>query len=147
MKFKVLIVLFMMILTVGCSKDKTAITGSDFYDKAVEAEYKVVDNTYQFDYADYVYSITKSDLKMYFVDGKKSYDIKGLFLDECTNIYKNVTDEYDKSTSGGENWTTLEIKNDEKYYYVSWIKDTYLYVEAPRSNEKELKSFIDSIGY
>ena len=147
MKFKVLIVMFMMILTVGCSKDKTAITGSDFYDKAIEAEYKVVDNTYQFDYADYVYSITKGDLKMYFVDGKKSYDLKGLFLDECANVYKNMTEEYDKSTSGGENWTTLKIKNDETFYYVSWIKDTYLYVEAPISKEKELKKFIDSIGY
>lgn len=147
MKYKVLIVLFMMIFIVGCSKNKTPITGSDFYDKAIEAEYKLIDNTSQFDYADYVYSVSKGDLTMYFVDGKKSYDIKGLFLDECANIYKNMTEEYDKTTSGGENWTTLKLKTKIKYYYVSWIKDTYLYVEAPIENEKELEKFIDSLGY
>ena len=137
----------MIIFISGCSKSKEALTGSEFYDKAIEYEYKLIDNTSQFAYADYVYSIDNKDIIMYFVDGKKSYDIKGIFLDECANIYKNAGKEYDKTTKGGENWTVLEVKNDKKYYYISWVKDTYLYVEAPLSSEKKLEKFIDSLGY
>lgn len=147
MKLKVLFVAVMIILVAGCAKDKEAITGSDFLEKAEEANYKMVDNTAAFDYAESVYSVSSKEFTMYFIDGKKSYDIKGLFLDECANIYKKMTDEYDKTTTGGDNWTTLEIKTDKKYYYVSWVKDTYLYIEAPLAKEKELEKFVDSLGY
>lgn len=147
MKIKVLITILMVVFMSGCSKERVAISGEEFYTKATDMEYKVVDNTGQFAYADYVYAVLNKNYTMYFVDGKKSYDIKGIFLDECANVYKKMNDDYDKTTKGGENWTVLKLTDKEKFYYISWIKDTYLFIEAPIEKQKEFEKFADSLGY
>ena len=91
--------------------------------------------------------------------------ILGIFFDEARNIYRklgidsNTTTEeviageltttaaYKKNINGGSGWETLEIITQDKYYYLAYVDDTYLYMEGNIDQKDKLIKLKDSINY
>lgn len=146
-KIKILVLCLLLICTSGCSSTKDAIDKDFFVNVLTENKYTVYEATDEFDYATVALIATKNDIKFTFVEGKKRYDIEGIFIDECKNAYSAAGSDYDSNTHGGKNWTNLTITNKTNYYFVGWIGNTYMFVEAPIEDKGKVVSIISELGY
>ena len=147
-KFKILILCLFAILVSGCSEIKSSIDGETFKEKAEGYKYVIQDITSQYAYAESSYLISNDNFKILYVEGKKKYDIEGIFIDECKNIFNTIGDVvYKDNVSGGTNWTSLSVTTDDTYYYVSWIDDTYIYASSSIDGKKNIEKFMDELGY
>lgn len=145
---KILLLCFFTILTSGCDKTRSAIKPDAFQKVISEYKMNLVDKTKEIDYADVAYRIDAEAFDFVFIDGKKKYDIEGLFVDECKNVIDEIgSNEYEQKIGSGTNWAYLEITTEETFYYVSWISDTYLYIKAPINYSSEMKEIVGKLGY
>lgn len=147
-KVKILFMSLLVLLTVGCGEKPKEVCEPDDYLIAVnELGHQVEDHTDYFAYSEATYLIDTNNFYAIYVKGKKKYDVEGLFLDECKNIYSDANEGYTKKTAGKENWVSLEVKDDKTYYYVIYVEDTYLYIKTDLANESVAKDLINKIGY
>lgn len=147
-RVKILLLCVFTVLTAGCDKTKTAIKPDNF--KKVLAEFKLdlTDKTSEVDYADVAYRVDAKAFDFIFIDGKKKYDIEGLFVDECKNVIEEIgSNEYKQEIGSGTNWASLEITTEDTFYYVSWISDTYLYIKAPINRSSDMQKIVKKLGY
>lgn len=146
-KLKVIIFLIIALLCVGCTKNKVALSGSEFLDKMNDMKYKVHDYSDTIDYAISAYSLSDKDIELTYIEGKRRYDIEGLFIDECKNVLTQAGENAKKSTKGGEKWTSMTVTTDDAYYYVSWIERTYIYVKTDLKHKTEVENIMKELGY
>lgn len=146
-KFKLLFLIVLSIFLVGCANSKTSITGDKFMKEMSDLGYSVKDVLSNYDYAVSAYNAYKGDISVFFLKGKKKYDVEGVFLDEYQNLYNEIGEKFEKKLTNGTDWTSLILKNDETVNYISWIKDSYIIIKAPKSNLNEVKKVIKTLGY
>lgn len=166
-KLKLLIVLFIpLFILTGCKSTKKPINADTFVTKAKELYLYPNDVTKTYSgYAESAQSITGNGIYVLFIDGRRKYDIEGVFLDEVKNVYheagvfddeetttaminttiKNNNVEHNKT--GGENWLKVSVTNKTNFYYVSWIEDTYIYIKSDIDKKTDMEKLIDAIGY
>lgn len=145
MKKKMFLLLISVMLLTGCGVGDP-ITGEDFSKFARKNDYVIKDHTTNFAYADTAYLIN-DEIYIFFLDGKKKYDVEGLFLDECKNAYQEAGDDYSKKTRGGDDWLVLELNTDDKFFYLSMIEDTFVIVKSTQEKKSLAKDMIDELGY
>lgn len=145
-KIKVVIILLFSFILVGCGS-KTSITGDTFASKMTEMNYSIKDVLSNYDYAVSAYNAYKDEVSVFFLKGKKKYDVEGIFIDEYQNLFSEVGENYDKKLSSGKTWTSLMLKTDEKVYYISWISDSYIIIKAPKNKTIEVEKVIKTLGY
>lgn len=145
-KIKVAIILLFSFILVGCGS-KTSITGDTFASKMTEMNYSIKDVLSNYDYAASAYNAYKDEVSVFFLKGKKKYDVEGIFIDEYKNLFNEVGEKYDKKLSSGKTWKSLMLKTDEKVYYISWITDSYIIIKAPKDKTIEVEKVIKTLGY
>jgi hypothetical protein len=146
-KFKILFLLLLVVLVTGCSKEKTAISSSDFVSIITEQGFSPYDDKDNFDYVEHAYVAKKNDITVVFIEGKKKVDIEGTYLDQCENVYKKVLEDNESHSTSGSNWSTLKIYDSSNYYYVSLIDNTYVYIEGSIDRKSKIERIIDALGY
>lgn len=146
-KNKLIIISLLVVFLTGCSTTKEATTKDEFTNVLTESKFTVYESTPDFEYASVALIASKDDAEIVFVEGKKRYDIEGIFIDECKNVYNVAGSEYDSNTHGGKNWTNLTVTNDTTYYFVGWIGNTYVYAESPIEDKEVMKDIIKKLGY
>lgn len=147
-KFKyILMSLMVMVLLCGCGGVKEAKEPSEIQNILESYSFDVYDTTDQVGYADKALYGIKGQVKANYVKGSKKYDIQGIFLDECKNVYNKVTSDYKKEDDGGDNWTYLIVTDTEKYFFVGWIDDTYIAIESPIDQEKIMNKLVKELGF
>lgn len=147
-RVQLLILCVLMLAVFGCSKTKSAVKPEEFSKVLADFKLNLQDKTNEVDYADKVYRIDSETYDFIYIDGKKKYDIEGLFVDQCKNVLSEIGDATHKQDIGsGNNWSKLEITTEDKYYYVSWIGDTYLYIKGNLADAEMFRSIIDKLGY
>lgn len=145
---KILLSVFLMLsILTGCEDTKESITGAEFRDVIKEYELEVKNYTSTFSYADIAYKADTEEIYLFYLDGKKTYDVEGLFLDECENVYKEAGNDYKRKTRGGDDWLVLEVTSDEKYYYLSMINDTYIVAKSAADKKSLIEDIVDDLGY
>lgn len=148
MKFKYVIMsLLVVVLLCGCGGTKTSKDPSEIQSILENANFDVYDTTDQVGYADTALYGVKGQVKANYVKGNKKYDIQGIFLDECKNIYNKVEADYKKEDNGGDNWTYLIVTDSEHYYFVGWIEDSYIAIESPADQEKLMNNLVKDLGF
>lgn len=148
MKFKYVIMsLLVVVLLCGCGGAKTSKDPSEIQSILENANFDVYDTTDQVGYADRALYGVKGQVKANYVKGNKKYDIQGIFLDECKNIYNKVEADYKKEDDGGDNWTYLIVVDSEYYYFVGWIEDSYIAIESPADQEKLMNKLVKELGF
>ncbi len=148
MKFKYVIMsLLVVVLLCGCGGTKTSKDPSEIQSVLENANFDVYDTTDQVGYADRALYGVKGQVKANYVKGNKKYDIQGIFLDECKNIYNKVEADYKKEDNGGDNWTYLIVTDSENYYFVGWIEDSYIAIESPADQEKLMNKLVKELGF
>lgn len=147
-KIKLLLVCTLVLLASGCSKTREAVSPEKFSNILTSHNYKLLDKTDTVDYAEAAYVVNSEAIEFAYINGKRKYDIEGLFIEECKNVLNDVgSKEYDKDLGSGDNYAYLKITTDEKFYYVSWIDDTYLYIKAPVGRQDDLEGVLKELGY
>lgn len=147
-KLKIILMCILTLFVTGCSKTRTALSPEEFSSILKDSNYKILDRTDTIDYADAAYVVNSDAYDFAFVKGKRKYDIEGLFIEECKNVMNDASNkEYEKDLDSGDNFAYLKITTDEKFYYVSWIGDTYLYIKAPITRRDEFENLLDKLGY
>lgn len=142
-----LIILLLLLFVPGCTKEKDPIDITKVRSVIEEYNITVVDTTDKYDYAAQAYYGYKDEIKINFVKGNKRYDIQGLFLDECKNIYSVCGNDYKKDDNVGDNWTNLTVTNKDKYYYAGWVGDSYITIVAPISSKSDMESLVQKLGF
>ena len=145
-KVKIVAILLFSFLLVGCGS-KSSITGDTFSSKMAEMNYSIKDVLSNYDYAVSAYNAYKDEVSVFFLKGKKKYDVEGIFIDEYQNLFNEIGENYDKKISSGKTWTSLMLKTDEKVYYISWIGDSYILIKALKDNTTEVEKVIKTLDY
>lgn len=145
-KIKFAIILLFSFILVGCGS-KNSITGDTFASKMTEMNYSIKDVLSNYDYAASAYIAYKDEVSVFFLKGKKKYDVEGIFIDEYQNLFNEVGEKYDKKLSSGKTWKSLMLKTEEKVYYISWISDSYIIIKAPKDKTTEVEKVIKTLGY
>lgn len=148
-KFKYVICLLILVFCVsGCASSKKEDIDSSIVLKTME-EYKldVTDIKNQVGYAIDAYYGVDGDIKINYIKGNKKYDIEGIFLDECKNVYSVCGNDYKKKTEGGENWTNLEVTNKDTYYFVGWVSDAYIIITSPIEYKSDMQDIVKKSGF
>ena len=147
-RIKVIILCLFMMFVAGCDKTKTAVKPDDFVKTIGEFKIDLQDKTDEVDYADAIYRLNSDTYDFIYIDGKKKYDIEGLFVDQCKNVIDDIGgNTYKQDVGSGSNWAKLEITTEENYYYVSWIGDTYIYVKGNIADAEVFRKIIEKLGY
>ena len=163
-RYSLLTILIVCVLIItGCNKTKTKVSIDEFYKQASKLDIHMKDYSQSYGYANKAYQTESDEYKILFVDGKNKQDIHGIFFDEVKNIYakaglKNTTTEdpeagvlttspVDRKVDGGSGWESLELTKDDKYYYIIYVDNTYLYMEGNMDNKDLLIKLKDSIKY
>lgn len=147
-KIKYLIMsLAVIILLCGCGGTRNAKSASDIQSILEKYQFEVFDSTEQVGYADKALYGIKGQVKANYVKGNKKYDIQGIFLDECKNVYNKVLNDYEKEDKGGDNWTYLVVTDSEKYYFVGWVEDSYIAIESPADQTKLMNKMVNELGF
>ena len=158
-RIKLLTILLLSILIItGCTK-KTS-TCDEFNRLAREQGFEVVDYTKAYGYANKAYQTSNDSHLAFFVEGKKQKEVQGIFLDEVKNIYvaAGVKSKSERENSeedqgpepiknGGDSWGTVEITTDDTYYYISYIKNTMLYIKCNISEKDKFVHIKDTMKY
>lgn len=142
-----LIILLLLVFVPGCAKEKELIDVTKVRSIMENYNINVTDITEKYGYATQAYYGYKDDIKINFVKGNKRYDIQGIFLDECKNVYSVCGNDYKKNTNVGDNWTNLTVTNKETYYYVGLVGDSYITIVAPISFQKDMESLVLELGF
>lgn len=147
-RFKYLfLVLVLSFFITGCGSTSKNVDVTTVKSKMEDYNLTVTDTTDKYGYATQAYYGYKDDIKINFVKGEKRYDIQGIFLDECKNVYSVCGNDYKKSDDGGDNWTTLTVTNTTTYYFVGWVGDSYITITAPLSQQSKMENLIEDLGF
>ena len=146
-KFKLCIIILMMIIVTGCNTTKENIDVVSFQNTLEENNFKVYDITDEYGYATRAIYASKGSATINYVEGKKKYDIQGIFLDECKNVYNTASADYKDKTDGGKNWTYLTVTDDDNYYFVGWVENSYITIKAPKDQETKMNNLAKELGY
>ncbi len=159
-KFKVLLILFLVILTTGCGNRKAA-TPEQFKDAF--KDYKVEDVTSTYAFAEKAYQVTSTDNMIVIYFKCKSTDVvRNIYYDEITNItkkagaelianndsdYKYKEEDIEKTITKGDNFTVSQYSLRDTYYRVSWIDDTYIYGTVDIGQKTKLVNIMSALKY
>lgn len=146
-KIKVLLLVLFSVILTGCMIDKKSITGDEFLEIMNEYEYTTNDVVDSYDYALSAYNAYKDDTTIFFLKGKKKYDVEGIFIDEYQNLYSKIGEDYQKKLTSGTSWTSLKLIDDDKLYYLSWVDDSYIIITSVKNSESEVDKIVKSLGY
>ena len=139
-----------LFLTTGCGK--TAIDGEEFKVVMDQKEYRIIDGTDQFsnlDYIEKVYIALSSDsiCQIEFYKFTSSDEGKSFFGQNKSDIEeKKGTNSFTYNVSFG-NYSKYTLANDTKYYVVSRIGDTAIYVDADIKCKDDINTTLDQLGY
>lgn len=147
-KFKFLsIMLLIVFLLTGCGSTKKTIDDTIVQDVLEKYDYQVFDSSEKVGYAKSAYVGNKTSAKVNFVKGTKKYDIQGVFLDECKNVYTVAGTDYEHTTKGGKNWTYLEVVNEKTFYFVGWVDDAYITLNVPIEQKRKAQNMVKELGF
>ena len=159
-KFKVLLLLVLVILTTGCGSRRSAT--SEQFEETFK-DYKVEDVTSSYTFAEKAYKVTGNDNMVVIYLKCKSIDvIKDIYYDEITNVTKKAAadlianngsdyeykeEDIEKTITKGENYTIAKYSLRDTYYRISFIEDTYVYGTIDIGQKTKLDNLMISLKY
>ena len=142
----VVTVLVSLLLVTGCEDNKKEkITAEEFYNRVNET-YKLSDITKRIDFVQKAYAYDKDEVKFYFYEGNRSFDMGNIYIDEVQNASSNMLDKKD-SIDKGDNYSSITIYNDQEYYRIAYVDNTLLYAKGPKANQYIIDDVFNKAGY
>ena len=142
----VVTVLVSLLLVTGCEDNKKEkITAEEFYNRVNET-YKLSDITKRIDFVQKAYAYDKDEVKFYFYEGNRSFDMGNIYIDEVQNASSNMLDKKD-SIDKGDNYSSITIYNDQEYYRIAYVDNTLLYAKGPKANQYIIDDVFNKTGY
>ena len=144
------IMVFLLMLTVGCAMNKEAISTSEFVEIATSKGYKTIDITDRYVDYDQVKEATKIseegfDIEFYVLnstsDAKEMYEKNKKILDDNKDGMSTDT----TVTSG--NYVTYDLKTTDNYIHLCQVDNTMLYVNVESGYQDKTNELIDELGY
>jgi len=148
-----LAVVMVLILTAGCQGSRTPVDAVQFNAKAEEAGYLVQDASDQFDDGDvndYLIAIkgTESiDYQIEFAVVPTEAQAISAYQENKGEFEANKGSSSSCSSVSTGNYSYYYLTTNGRYYVISRIENTFIYVDASAEYKAEISSFLKSIGY
>ena len=146
-KIKLFVLLITLVLLTGCKEIKVPYEPDDYIQILTEMQLPIDIRTEEFEYSEMTVLSSTNNFYALYMKGKRRYDIEGLFLDECRNVYSEALEGYKKKTAGDDGWVSLEVEDDKHYYYVIYVEDTFLSIKTDAVNKAVARNLIEEMGY
>ena len=144
------IMVFLLMLTVGCAMNKEAISTSEFVEIATSKGYETIDITDRYVDYDQVKEATKIseegfDIEFYVLnstsDAKEMYEKNKKILDDNKDGMSTDT------TVTAGNYVTYDLKTTDNYIHLCQVDNTMLYVNVESGYQNKTNELIDELGY
>ena len=144
------IMVFLLMLTVGCSMNKEAISTSEFVEIATSKGYETIDITDKYVDYDQVKEATKIseegfDIEFYVLnstsDAKEMYEKNKKLIDDNKDGMSTDT------TVTAGNYETYDLKTTDNYIHLCQVDNTMLYVNVESSYQNKTNELIEELGY
>jgi len=148
-KLKVIVLIICVLCLCGCgTKEKESISSKQFLEP-LEDSFTVNDikDNYSFATEAYLATYQKNEIKMIYTKGETTYDIKSVFADEVSNVLSAMNKSDKVETSKGDNWEKLVASNEQNYYYLIRVDNTYIYSSSSLNSKAALKKILKQYGY
>lgn len=140
-KIKVVLVMILSVVLIGCSKNYDKITGEKFKQVMKDNLFEEIANvTNSYDDVSEAYYVNDELYVIEYIDYLKGADASGMYLDEVSNIYTSEDQEFEAIK--GDNYNIAKIIKDDRYYIIMKIKTSCVYIEG----EVKYKEVIDDIA-
>lgn len=147
-KIKLILVFAVMFIVVGCgNKTMDSVSPENVYNVLTKENYKVYDITDKLSFSEAAYLVSDKVYIINYVKTKNNYDVQGIFLDETKNILLKAKDGYTKISDSGDSWANLRVYDDDKYYFIGWIKDSYITIECSIKYKDKMNDLVKELGY
>lgn len=150
-KKNLLIILFLLIILCGCSKNASK-SSDEFKSIMRDQKFYVMDTKEQFSEYDYIkesFAALDPD-EEYLVEFYVLSDAENAlsFYDLNKNIFMAEETDYSVSTNKDkERKNKYTLTTDDKYKVISRIDSTVLYVDAPKNFKNDVKKILKKLGY
>ncbi|MCL1790858.1 MAG: hypothetical protein FWG40_05795 [Peptococcaceae bacterium] len=148
----VVVTAIMLVLLTGCQTSRTPLTANEFKTKAEAAGYDVQDAKSQFaegvvsDYLIAVKGTTAIDYQIEFaVVPTANQAIDSYHQNRTTFENKPGTATYTSANVG--NYSNYYVTKGGRYYVISRIDNTFIYIDASADYKDEIASFLKELGY
>ena len=151
--FFFLSIIMALVILIGCQSSRNPITANEFTAKAETVGYTVQDAANQFPkdaVEDYLIAIKGTDT----IDYQIEFAVVPT-VEQAINAYtenrntfeskKGTASVYSSVSMGNYSYYTLTTDN--KYYVISRIENTFIYVDVSAEYKDEIVKFLQDIGY
>jgi len=144
----VLLVVSMLLILCGCSK-KDPITADSFKLTMEDLGYKITDATGQFagQPVDSVQLALKDDYQIEFYVVSSVDQAQSAYNQNKTNIENVKTSSSSMKSIELKNYSYYSVTTGEKYYVVSRVDNTFIYIAAPVKDKDEISDIVSKLGY
>lgn len=147
-KIKLILVFLVMFIVVGCgNKTMDSVSPEQIYSILSREKYDVIDVTDRLAFSEAAYLVDDNVYIINYVKTKNNYDVQGIFLDEVNNILLKAKEGYTKKSDSGDSWANLRVYDENKYYFIGWIKDSYITVECNIKYKDKMNDLVKELGY
>jgi len=144
----VVLLVSMVLVLCGCSK-KEAITADVFKSKMEDLGYKITDATGQFQgqAVESVQLALKDDYQIEFYVVPSVEQAESAYNQNKSNIKNIETSSTTMKSLEVKNYSYYSMTSKEKYYVVSRVDNTFIYVAAKVEYKDEISDIISELGY
>lgn len=144
-KLKSIICAIMLILLAGCGKKINYVPINEFEGIIGKYQYELVNSTDLYNYAEEAYILSDSNVHFEYITTNKINEAKGIYMEDFANIFNEVNGKYENEIKSDDNWSTFEVKTDERCYFMFLYNKTYIYIEMPIKNESQFDVIVDDL--
>lgn len=148
--FSLLFVLIFIFTLTGCM-EKKMITSDQFIKLSKENKLTVYNVTDQYKKEDNIkkgfVSINLRGWKVEFYELTSSDSAEEMFDTNKALFEKEKTKNSSDASSNIRNYNTYSLTTSLNYYYLSRVDNTLLYVKVDLSHKKDVKTFVEKLGY
>ena len=142
-----------LMMLASCKASRTPINAEDFKTKAEAAEYTVQDALDQFpagvanDYLIAFKGTTAIDYQIEFADVPTVEQAVSAYQENRSKFEEQKGSSSVQSSVSAGNYSYYKLASNGRYYVISRIENTFIYIDASVEYKDEIVEFLRNIGY
>jgi len=143
----ILILALAMVIIAGCSSRKTAMDAKEFADILAAEGFAVQEAASSSPLVDYYLAAIRDDFDVDFIVSPDNDSARLIFyqMKDSAEDQKGSTSSISESNFSAR--ARYMQKSDGQYFAMSWIENTFIYVETTDANKSAVDEILNKLGY
>ena len=157
-KVKIVILVVVIVILIGIlaliityarlNKEKESISALEFKEKMTDMGFVVRDATTAYpELAEHIYLADNGFFTVEFYDAEDEAGARYIYNTLEGNLESAKDGSYDETTVTFKNYSKRVLSADDKYFVISRIDDTVVYVEENSKHKSDIKDVLEQLGY